>query len=855
MSMAFLHPLLLLLAPLAAWLWWGPARGRDRVQTGLRTSVMLALILALAQPVWLGSDARTFHVFVVDRTASVGLTPRTRARDRVMAMRAALGARAQAALVVVGDPPAEGAAPLDAAAFGSTVVVRDAHSTTALGAALAAAARQVPEGATGVIHLFTDGLATDRRWAPEVQQIVERRIAIEAWDLGYDERDVYPAGLTSRELLRVGQTARIDVDVTGLAKGLRVRLRDADGQELAASGPIDSDGRVVVPLTFEPRAAGFLAVTAEVAADRQDVNPANNTIARTFAVQDPLRVLYLGDRVQGGARAFAALVGRGFDVRDGDGQVRSGGADLSGYDLVMLDDRPASLVPRAVQDRIEQAVAHEGLGLIVSGGRSSFGTGGYDGTPIATIAPVEFVQRTEKRDPSASLAIIIDTSGSMMGTRIELAKQVARLAVRRLKAHDRIGIVEFYGNKHWALPMQSAANKITIDRAIGRMQAIGGTVMLPAIEEAYYGLKNVDTRYKHILIVTDGGVESADFETLARQIAKDGINLSTALVGAGQSQTLIDLASWGKGRFYAVPDRYNLPEVVLKQPSTMKLPAYKTGAFGVDTRGGEGWWSDIDRRSLPTLDGYVETTARDGAEDLMTIAGTGDPLLSSWRFGLGRVTALMTEPVGEGTRGWAGWREYGRLLARIVSRTADDTRLFDYAIRRADHEVTVTARRTGRDATLAPDAEVLGDAGRPSRPLAFREIAPGTFTATWAIDPDASIRILASARASSAARTGLQPTRLVSIPLDDVSAERQVDPERGMDLEALATATGGAYVEPERLANADVPAAPQALAASDVAGSLSATRLWPGLLLAALILYLAEIVWRRWPRATRGVRA
>ena len=32
-------------------------------------------------------------------------------------------------------------------------------------------------------------------------------------------------------------------------------------------------------------------------------------------------------------------------------------------------------------------------------------------------------------------------------------------------------------------------------------------MILPAIKEAFYGLQNVDTRYKHVLILTDGGVD------------------------------------------------------------------------------------------------------------------------------------------------------------------------------------------------------------------------------------------------------------------------------------------------------------------------------------------------------------
>ena len=855
MTLSLLRPLFLILVPAIALLWFLPRRSADTVQRLLRAFVFLALVLALARPVWLTADAGTYHVFVVDQSASVSADQLTREHAAVARVRATTGARLHNALVLVNDPA--GSSTLDRSDFRTVIAVTDPRSASPLGAALAEAGRQVPEGARGVIHLFTDGLSTDRRWAPDIELIINRGLVVDAFDLGYNEHDVHPSSVAARDLLRVGQTARVDVEVTGIAKGLRVRLLGSSGEELAASAPINSDGHAMVPLTFEPREPGFLRVTAQVVPPAgSDADPRNNELTRMFAVQDPLRLLYLGERVQGAAPRVRSLLGRGFDVHDGSGQSLSRNMDLSGYDLVMLDDRPASLVPEEFQDHLADTVAHRGMGLVFSGGRSAFGTGGYDGTPVATMAPVEFIQRTEKRDPSAALAIIIDTSGSMIGTRIELAKQVARLAVRRLKAHDRIGIVEFYGNKHWALPMQSAANKIAIDRAIGRMQAIGGTVMMPAVEEAYYGLKNVDTRYKHILIITDAGVESADFESLLRQIAKDGINVSTVLVGAqAHNQLLIDLASWGKGRFYSVVDRYNLPEIILKQPSTMKLPAYKTGTFGVDTRGGEGWWSDIDRRALPALDGYVETTARDGAEALMEIKGTGDPLLASWRYGLGRVTALMTEPVGEGTKGWAGWRDYSRLLARVVSRTADDTRLFDYDVERRDHEVVVRARRTSRDSNLYPVATTVEDEAKPSASLNFHELAPGWFEATVAADPSAPVRVLATAHSPAAPKDGQQPTRLVSTALDDVSSEGQVDPLRALDLESLAHATGGTYFDPVQFANGrlDHPAAAEA--AFDRSGSLSATRLWPVLLLLALALYLAEIIWRRWPRAAKAVTA
>ena len=119
------------------------------------------------------------------------------------------------------------------------------------------------------------------------------------------------------------------------------------------------------------------------------------------------------------------------------------------------------------------------------------------------------------------------------------------------------------------------------------MDAGGGTVILPALEEAFYGLQNVDTRYKHVLVLTDGGVESGDFESLMRRMSNEGINVSTVLAGGGyHSEFLVNIANWGKGRFYNVPNRFNLPEILLKQPSTTKLPSYRPGQHVVQARGG-----------------------------------------------------------------------------------------------------------------------------------------------------------------------------------------------------------------------------------------------------------------------------
>jgi Mg-chelatase subunit ChlD len=845
MEISFLHPVYLLALLAVPLLWFLPQRLRDRRQGIIRSLLMALLVIALARPVLLSPDAATYQVFILDRSESISVEQRVLAEDVLETLLGQVSARDNVSLIIIGE---EG--PAEANRDTKRGIYVSGNSTSSLSAALEAALQEIPDGGRGAITLISDGLATDRRWGSAVQTLIERGIPVSTFELGRGEGDIYPSAIGLDGNLRVGQTAKISVDVIGAGVDLRVRLTGPGG-ELALSGPFDSEGRVSVTLEFEPQAAGHLKLTTEVfppEQSAQDRDPENNSLSRLVAIQDPLKVLYLGGRQRGAATKLGDLIGPGFKVSDAMGQTLDGDFPLGQYDLVMLDDRPAETLPEEFQEHLVEAVRTRGLGLLKSGGEASFGAGGYYETAVAGALPVEISQRTEKRDPSVALAIIIDTSGSMAGKSLEIAKQVARLAVRHLKPHDWVGIVEYHGSKHWAVPMQPADNKIGIERVIGRMQAGGGNELLPVLEEAYYGLKNMRTRYKHIVVITDAGNEDADFEGMIRHIAKEGVNLSTVMVGDGAfarqfglADIMFSMAAWGKGRYYQIVDRRALVDLILKQPKTTKLPAYQTGNFPLTSRGGNGWWGTVDRAGLPPLKGYVEVASRPGAEVLIEEDGQGYPVLATWRYGLGRVTALMTEPLGAGTESWRDWKDYGAMLGRILSRTASDYHPFDYEIRRNDMKVRITARRNSRNPDLRPEARIIEKeekAEGPGEAVSFRQRAPGLFEADLILDPDEDIRVSASVEEGDSASRSL----LVSMAREDVFPETQVDPLKGLDLGKLALATGGQRIE------AGDPRIVRPVAGANQL-SLALSKLWPYLLLLALLTYLAELVYRRWPKA------
>ncbi|MDP6442494.1 MAG: VWA domain-containing protein [Pirellulaceae bacterium] len=816
--------------------WLGPWRGRDRLQNVLRSLLFVALSAALSQPFLRRDDAPATRVLILDQSESVSQSARNAALKQ--ANRFGLAAdRRHAHLVVFGKIDSAALDELKKAFATVTQVAGHRRSgDSPLADALTAAQTLIPRTGSGDVTIASDGMATRADDARAISALRQRGVTIHVVDLPVAATPPTPVALSPVDELRVGATARLTATVTARGGGSpgTVTLRQDD--RVLASAPYSGAALAQVALQFEPQQAGFIEAELAVASS---TSVDEHVLPVLLAVQPPRRILYLGDLQRNGARELGELLGPGFeltrvDPRD-EAQVQ---ASLEKHDLIVMDDLSAESLPQSLDAQLMGAVADEGLGLVMSGGKGSFGGGGWHERTVASMLPVELVQKEEKRDPSTTLVVVIDTSGSMGGVRVQLAKEVSRLAIRRLLPHDKVGIVEFYGAKRWAAPIQPASNAIELQRALNRMNAGGGTVILPALEEAFYGLQNVDTRYKHVLVLTDGGVESGNFESLLRRMSKEGINVSTVLTGGGyHSEFLVNLSNWGKGRFYNVPNRFNLPEILLKQPSTAKLPAYRPGSHTVRARGGPGWWGDIDTSTIPELAGYVETKPRRGGEVLLETVEGEHPVLATWRYGLGRVTTLATEPVGEGSRPWRDWPNYGKALARILERNAADTRdPFRFELRFDGDEMRIHAIRQRPRISPASDAQpaarLLASDGGDPQDLTFVARSPDQFVARApAPSQGDSWRIETSSTTT--------PTRWRPLAANSpVADERQVSPMHSIDFVELARLTGG-----EQLALDDSWAAPAPAAQGKHLAPLSS---W--LFGLALALFFAEILWRRRPQ-------
>jgi Ca-activated chloride channel homolog len=86
---------------------------------------------------------------------------------------------------------------------------------------------------------------------------------------------------------------------------------------------------------------------------------------------------------------------------------------------------------------------------------------------------------------------------------------------------------------------------------------------------------------------------------------------------------------------------------------------------------------DIAWKAVPPLGGYVATTVKGNAE-LVLMSHQEDPILATWRYGLGRTAAFTSDAKAKWGVLWLRWREFNKFWAQLTrwtlrSSTRNDT--------------------------------------------------------------------------------------------------------------------------------------------------------------------------------------
>jgi len=152
---------------------------------------------------------------------------------------------------------------------------------------------------------------------------------------------------------------------------------------------------------------------------------------------------------------------------------------------------------------------------------------------------------------------VIDTSGSMGGVSIRQAKASLRLALERLKPHDRFNIIEFNSTHSSLYSQLASADTRAIDHAknwVTNLRADGGTEMQPALEAALSAFQS-EGNLQQLIFITDGAIgnESALFELIHAQLGNTRL-FTIGIGSAPNAYFMKKAAAFGRGTYTFVND-------------------------------------------------------------------------------------------------------------------------------------------------------------------------------------------------------------------------------------------------------------------------------------------------------------
>jgi uncharacterized membrane protein len=568
----------------------------------------------------------------------------------------------------------------------------------------------------------------------------------------------------------------------------------------------------------------------------------NNRAVGTVVVRGRPQVL-LADKDRSHAQSLvAALRSQNIDVTVVEPQgIPKDIAGLQKYDGVVLSNVSSLKLTRPQMAQIRDYVRDHGGGLMMLGGEESFGLGGYYRTPIEEALPVTMDVKQKVEIPSLAVVLSIDRSGSMAMstdekiTKLDLAKEAAHLVVDLLDDRNEVGVMSWDTEFIWDAPVRPAKDKSAIHHAIATIKAGGGTDGYPALKESYAVLFDRPALLKHVIFLSDGQMTRGDFQGLLRRMSKDKITVSTVAIGKDADvQLMVDVAKWGRGRFYYTEDSQTIPRIftletqlaskasLIEQPFKPQLTAPSHEAM-----------QEIDWKNVPPLGGYVATTLKPTAE-LALMSHQEDPILATWRFGLGRAVAFTSDAKAKWGTLWLRWRDFNKFWAQLTRWTLRSSSKGDTTamVQRIDQtgEVVVDAVDPKGEFINFLDSQVgVVAPNRERSVIDLEQIGPGRYRGRFPA-PQEGVYLVGMAQRKGERVIGSQLAGLV-VPYAQELRDLGVDETL---LRELAELTGGGALEDPR--DAFLKGRRQSRIAVDI---------WPWLVGLVAVLLIPDVALRR----------
>ena len=818
---------MLLLALPAAWAVWQWRKTHRRIALLLKTVVFTLILAALAQPLLTVFETATAVAALVDTSGSVPDDQIELQRETVAALEAARG-RDTLRLISFNE------ATHDLSSASQLPETRSGGGSSAgtnLESAIRNAMAALPAGRVPRLMLTSDGLETEGAVERAAWQARMLGIPIDTIPLeGRAEPKLRFLSVEAPKRAFVGENVPIELSILSPRDAATNIQLTAEGKTIGRSDVTLQAGENLVHMHARIDVEGAMLLTGRVfSAELGELR-----FDRAIACERPRALLLSADPLESDRHLLQVLDAAGFAVNR---RRRSLPEALGSYHLVIANNQDIEAWPRPEKESLETFVQQGGGFVLIAGERNLYVEPPENrDDPLARMLPAELAP--PRTPEGTSVVLVLDKSSSMEGKKIQLARQSAIGVVDNLRPIDRVGVLVFDNSFQWAVPLRPNREPETVKMLISGIIADGGTQIAPALQEAYQNIRQTDSVYKHILLLTDGISEEGDSITLAREAGKQKITISTVGLGQDVNRAYLErVAESALGRSYFLIDVSSLEQIVLRDvmehtgSSIMEASVVPEQSVDVEILDG------VSVEDAGPLLGWVKFESKARAETLLTVAQEDkkDPLLVRWQYGLGRSAVFASDAKARWATNWIGRSDFDRLWTNLLrdllprSATTEVTTHYDGS----QDEIVVRYRLSERQGLEIPDplpdlyvlADDVSGADDLREAAALERVADQEYEARVAIGN----------------RFGLFRIR----PASDLDQFPEVAHYRANGelekfgsnvslLERIASQTGGRFnPEPSQVFNA---------------GGRSVEtwmNLWPGLLALAILLNLIELLGRK----------
>ncbi|GAB4544272.1 MAG: VWA domain-containing protein [Anaerolineales bacterium] len=714
--MTFTSPfylILLLLLPLTVYLGWQggklAARKREVLSLTLRSLILLALILALAGLEVVRRSDSLALVFLVDVSDSMSQqaveSETTYIREALKAMRA----DDKAAVVLFGaDALVERpmSALTELADFASIPISTQTNLAEAIQLGLAL----YPSGYAKRMVILSDGAETsgDALTAAKFAAALKAQIVVAPF-LGGASSEALLTNVRVPAHIRSGEQFDLEVSIQA-SQSMNAILRIvSDGAVLYEAPHTLRKGTQTLSLSLKAQGSGFVRYQAQLI-PQQDAYYQNNRLdtfaqiegaPRALVVTPPVgEVLPSGEIRSDEAQLLTVALGAaGFEIfRAEPAFLPADLPSLAAYQSIILVNVPARDLSERQMEALRSYVRDLGGGLVAVGGVTSYGVGGYYGTPLEDALPVDMQIKDPLRRPQLAIVFIIDHSGSMSETsggftKLELAKKAAARSVELLFPQDRVGVIAFDETASWVVPMTTLENPGETQSKIAGIQIGGGTDIYAGLLAMSKVLPKDPAKVKHVILLTDGGADVTGIPQLVKKLHdENSITLSTVGVGNDAADFLDDLAELGGGRYHFTNNAGSIPSIFTEETTLASRAYLVEETFFPALVNSSPILANI--HEIPPLYGYVATSAKDRAQVILQ-SPKGDPILAAWQYGLGKSVVFTSDASGRWARDWAQSAMYPTFWAQAARYTINDA---------LNSALQLTVQTQGEQARLTLDA-------------------------------------------------------------------------------------------------------------------------------------------------------